>query len=225
MLQLINTDVVTIRWLSSISNKTFYRTKQGKPMFYIYDSYLISDMYRLLTPSGDMTIRSTKLDAIMIGLLVDFKDRLSLKASGFNGFYTYFGSNGFTYGASWKNWRGLATFAKKNSLLFIPSVAPGYNDIRIRPWNGATTRLRRKGAYYDIAWRTLIELNLQYASITSFNEWHEGTQIEPAVPMNTESFTYGSYEPFGPDFYIRKTREWIEKFFNSREMSEKNEIK
>ena len=34
---------------------------------------------------------------------------------------------GFCYGSSWKNWRNLANFARKYSLLFIPSVGPGYD--------------------------------------------------------------------------------------------------
>jgi Glycosyl hydrolase family 99 len=50
--------------------------------------------------------------------------------------------------------------------------------------------------------------------IFQFNEWHEGTQIEPAVPKTSGSFVYTSYEPENPDFYLRKTKEWTEKFAN-----------
>lgn len=91
---------------------------------------------------------------------------------GFDGFYTYFASNDFTYGSSWKNWKSLSSFAKKyftyklhyslycniacnnrilyfirtkrNHLLFVPSVGPGYIDTRVRPWNGKTTKERHK---------------------------------------------------------------------------------
>ena len=52
--------------------------------------------------------------------------------AGFDGFYTYFGANGFSYGSTWKNWRSLSIFARRNSLIFIPSVAPGYDDMRVR---------------------------------------------------------------------------------------------
>lgn len=44
---------------------------------------------------------------------------------GFDGFYTYFAANDFSYGSSWKNWKSLSSFAKKNRLLFVPSVGPG----------------------------------------------------------------------------------------------------
>ena len=85
----------------------------------------------------------------------------------------------------------------------------------MRPWNGENTRLRRKGAYYDIAWRTFMELGLQYVSITSFNEWHEGTQIEPALPKVIDGYSYSSYTPLSPTFYLEKTRDWIQTFIKS----------
>jgi len=201
---------------SYAQHPAFYKVN-GKPFYYIYDSYLTSakEWSRLLTPGGDISVRGTVLDAVFIGLVVDYKHRNQLKSAGFDGFYTYFGANGFSYGSTWKNWRSLAMFARKHSLIFIPSVAPGYDDMKVRPWNGQNTRLRRKGAYYDIAWRTFMELGLQYVSITSFNEWHEGTQIEPAVPKSTDGLSYSSYAPLNPSFYLEKTRYWIENFIKS----------
>ena len=88
-------------------------------------------------------------------------------------------------------------------------------NFQVRPWNGENTRLRRKGAYYDIAWRTFMELGLKYVSITSFNEWHEGTQIETAIPKDIEGYSYSSYAPLNPSFYLQKTRNWIQTFTQS----------
>ncbi len=101
----------------------FYR-RQGMPLFYIYDSYLTpaKEWQRLLSPKGEITVRNTELDAIFIGLVVEYKHRNEIKAAGFDGFYTYFASNGFSHGSSWKNWRSLQTFARKASLIFIPSL-------------------------------------------------------------------------------------------------------
>jgi glycoprotein endo-alpha-1,2-mannosidase len=195
------------------SHPVFYK-RNGKPFFYIYDSYLIStrEWKRLLSSSGDLTIRGTELDATFLGILVDYKHRSDIKNAGFDGFYTYFASNGFSHGSTWKNWRSLAMFARKFSLLFVPSLGPGYIDTRVRPWNGQSTRQRHKGSSYSLAWRTFLGLDLPVVSITSFNEWHEGTQLEPAIPKSIEGYTYNSYFPDSPDCYLKQTSNWIGKF-------------
>ena len=123
------------------NHPAFYKVN-GKPFYYIYDSYITpaTEWARLLKPGGDLTVRGTKLDAIFIGLIVDYKHRNQLKSAGFDGFYTYFGANGFSYGSTWKNWRSLAMFARKSSLIFIPSVAPGYDDMRVSFLNSFTAQ-------------------------------------------------------------------------------------
>ena len=45
-------------------------------------------------------------------------------------------------------------------------------DLRVKP--------RRDGATYDAMWRAAIRSSADGVTITSYNEWHEGTQIEPA---------------------------------------------
>ena len=80
-----------------------------------------------------------------------------------------------------------------------------------------TTRSRRNGSYYDLAWKTfeqLIENGLEgqkMISITSFNEWHEGTQIEPAVTKTASNYIYNSYAPLSANFYLDKTKCWVDK--------------
>jgi hypothetical protein len=61
---------------------------------------------------------------------------------------------------------------------FISTVMPGYDDSRIR--GGHVVRDRANGDYYRRAWQTAIDRNAQAVIITSFNEWFEGTQIEPS---------------------------------------------
>ena len=57
-------------------------------------------------------------------------------------------------------------------------------------------------------------------TITSFNEWHEGTQIEPAaVPRRRASYRYLSYEGAwglhgvaAESAYLARTRYWTDVF-------------
>ncbi|RZF34870.1 hypothetical protein LSTR_LSTR012867 [Laodelphax striatellus] len=193
-------------------------TMRGKqlPVFYIYDSYRIdSSAWReLFSTNGQLSVRDTKYDGVFFGLLVDSQHCSEIKKSHFDGFYTYFASNGFSYGSSWKNWQFLGKYADQNRLLFVPSIGPGYVDTTVRPWNAASTRHRRHGHYYEVAWRAALNTQPRPAlvTITSFNEWHEGTQIEPAQPRSTPGFTYLDYEPEGPDFYLNLTNYWIRQF-------------
>lgn len=184
------------------------------PVFYVYDSYLIPDyVWRdLLGKKGKLSVRDTDLNAIFIGLLVDLSHRTHIKKSHFDGFYTYFAANSFSYGSTWKNWKTLSRYAKQNNLVFSPSVGPGYIDTNIRPWNAQNSRHRRHGQYYDVGWRTALSAGTPYISITSFNEWHEGTQIEPAQSKSNGGFPYLDYAPEGQMFYINLTQFWVEQY-------------
>ncbi len=198
----------------------FYRdaARDNKPLFYFYDSYLVepADWAGLFAPDGSRTLRGTKYDGLFIGLYVKEHDDEALVKAGFDGFYTYFASDGFTYGSTTANWPAIKAFANEHQLLFIPSVAPGYDDTRIRPWNTVNQRDREEGAYYDRMWEAALAVDPPYVSITSFNEWHEGTQIEPAVPKTTPTYTYLDYTPREPEYYLERTAQWVGRYVSAR---------
>lgn len=65
-----------------------------------------------------------------------------------------------------------------DSLLTVGTVTPGYDDTKIRV-NG--TKISRHGnETYRNYWRPIHEYPLDWVLITSWNEWHEGTEIEPS---------------------------------------------
>lgn len=196
-----------------------YRTNTGKllPLFYVYDSYLMNSEQwaKLLKHTESNSIRDTPYDAIFIALLVEEKHKRDILTAGFDGLYTYFATNGFSYGSTQRNWDSIKSFCEDNNLLFIPSVGPGYIDTSVRPWNFQNTRNRINGKYYETSLSAALEARPNFISITSFNEWHEGTQIEMAVPKSSQT-VYLDYLPNKPTIYLEITRKWAAIFGGER---------
>ncbi|KAM9851564.1 glycoprotein endo-alpha-1,2-mannosidase-like protein isoform 2-T2 [Aulostomus maculatus] len=194
-------------------------TGKSLPLFYIYDSYLTppESWSEFLTATGSHSVRGSAYDSIFIALIVEERHKHDILASGFDGMYTYFASNGFSFGSSHQNWKAIKAFCDGNNLLFIPSVGPGYIDTSIRPWNNHNTRNRVNGRYYETALQAALNVRPEIVTITSFNEWHEGTQIERAMPKKTVTRVYLDYQPHGPDHYLELTRRWAEQFNKEKE--------
>lgn len=188
------------------SHAAFYRY-QGKGLFYIYDSYQISpEQWR----EQFVTNPSNKAEAYFVGLILKSADCPTLRSAGFDAAYSYFAADGFTEASTSSQWSSIVR--QCSPIPFIPSIGPGYIDTNIRPWNSQTTRLRNNGQYYrdrfhDLPWSR--RSNEHLVSITSFNEWAEGTQIEPAANSDpNQMITYESYHQ-GPLTYIDLTRELL----------------
>ena len=133
--------------------------------------------------------------------------------AGFDGVYTY---DIVTYGGD--KFHRLCAQAHAKHLVCAPSVGPGYDarrgsdDPRMKP--------RRNGATYDAMWRSAIASGADRVTITSFNEWHEGTQIEPAAPAAWHGrYRYLSYDGAwglhgvtAENAYLTRTRYWSDVF-------------
>ncbi|XP_072546345.1 glycoprotein endo-alpha-1,2-mannosidase isoform X2 [Salminus brasiliensis] len=89
---------------------------------------------------------------------------------------------------------------------------PGYIDISVRPWNAQNTRNRINGRYYETSFSAAVETRPRIISVTSFNEWHEGTQIEAAIPKTGGRMAYLDYLPHKPTAYLEITRKWAKRF-------------
>ncbi|KAL0234678.1 hypothetical protein PCE1_001714 [Barthelona sp. PCE] len=144
----------------------------GRISYFVYDSYLVSKSTWSKLVS---TTRGKPHAPYLIGLLVKSTDIQLL--TDFDALYSYFAVDGFTYGSTSRHWRG---FVERGSQKFIPCVGPGYIDEKIRPWNRRNTRTRSR-EYYRKMWDAAIASGAEMIAITSFNEWHEGTVIEPAL--------------------------------------------
>jgi hypothetical protein len=98
--------------------------------------------------------------------------------------------------------------------LYVPSVGPGFQSTRIAPEEG-TNFGRKEGETYNLQWEAALGTTVEppMVTITSFNEWHEGTQIEPAKPAtNGKKYTYRDYGNLGENGYLKLTKEWVDKY-------------
>lgn len=64
---------------------------------------------------------------------------------------------------------------------WVATVMPGYDDVKIRAGAGGFAQDRQGGAYYTRSWDAAIDSNPNWIVINSFNEWPEGSYIEPSV--------------------------------------------
>lgn len=130
------------------------------------------------------------------------------KTSGFDGLYTY---DVVTWNGSL--FRRLCTQAHSAGLLCSPSVGPGY-DARLAT-RGEAVRPRLHGATYDRMWKTAIRASADLVTITSYNEWQEGTQIEPArqqVGRLSYERAWGKTGLAARHAYLAATAVWAERF-------------
>jgi len=67
--------------------------------------------------------------------------------------------------------------AHSKNKTFVATVMPGYNDTN----NPQYVVDRQNGTYYTLFWSIAKECFPDGYAITSFNEWHEGTEIEPSL--------------------------------------------
>ncbi len=81
--------------------------------------------------------------------------------------------------------------------LWVATVMPGYNDLKTGRAH-AFVRDREGGQFYRATWQAAMASGADWIVITSWNEWVEGSQIEPSV-------SYGN-------LYLELTRELATQF-------------
>ena len=124
--------------------------------------------------------------------------------AGFAGFYTY---DIVVYNGA--KFDRLCNQAHAYGILCAPSVGPGYDawqatgDLKQKP--------RANGVTYDTMWRAALAAGADFVTITSYNEWGEGTQIEPAGHGSRyESYdgAYGLHGRTAERAYVKRTAYW-----------------
>ncbi|XP_059622623.1 glycoprotein endo-alpha-1,2-mannosidase [Phlebotomus argentipes] len=182
----------------------FHVSPRNSPMamFYIKEPFVL--------PWTEWRTMRRSCDALLIGH-ISAKEHTSLaRRAGFDGFYTLLGSNGATYASTWKHWQHLNAFATQYRMLFIPSVAPGFAERK----RSMRQRHRSNGQYYGVAWRTAIRLGVPVISVSSYNDWPHGDQIEDAVSrVGFKDYSTASGKTHK---YLHLTAHWIDEFRKER---------
>lgn len=194
------------RTVASVSSDLQYLGVLGIRTVYIYDPFVLApadwaELNDRLHSSGVQVFAQTAF----VGQAV---------AGHFDGVYTY----------DTLIWTGarLARFctqAHAKGLLCAPSVGPGYDASRAT--GDMRVKSRRHGRTYDSMWRAAIAAKADAVTVTSYNEWQEGTQIEPAASSATHGGTFrylsydGAWGSRGPDAataYLERTAYWAARY-------------
>lgn len=191
----------------------YYRSAEhgDKGAFYVFSSLSI--------PDADWAA----LDALTGNNIVLAQTTDTSRIDHFSGLYTY----DAIAGATAPGWEGAGEYAEANGLIWAPSVGPGYIDDRAVPGNTTPTLGRDDGATYDLEWSNALDPTTggvpTWVSVTSFNEWHEGTTLEPASSSPPCGFGYQTYDgAYGQTgaaaetAYLDRTAYWAAEFEAAR---------
>ncbi|MFC4031939.1 discoidin domain-containing protein [Streptomyces polygonati] len=187
------------------SHPAFFRDpKHGnRPAFYVFQSLLITDWSPLAAVNSANIVLTQTTDVS--------------KATYFGGLYNY------AVGTDFTGWKGIADWCRANGRVWAPSVGPGYIDDRAVPGNTTPTLQRADGGTYDRIWSGALSPanggKPTWVSITSFNEWHEGTMVEPAssappagIGYQTFVGAYGRTGAAAETAYLDRTLYWVQQF-------------
>jgi hypothetical protein len=103
--------------------------------------------------------------------------------------------------------------------LYVPSVIPGFSAKRVG-YAETTYVPRENGSTYDAQWTSALGTGVEPAlvTITSFNEWHEGSNLEPPQfgLSDGNGYAYADFGSLTPEGYLALTRGWVDKYLAIR---------
>jgi len=167
--------------------------------FYLYDSTLTAD--------AEWAALNERLSEVRLFANTSLPGKAHV--GGFDGFYTY-----DVYVNDGSSFPRICASARRLGLVCAPSVGPGYNAARAT--GDGRVRGRAHGRTYDRMWGGAVRADADVVTITSYNEWHEGTQIEPArnagQPYRSYDGAYGLTGQAAQRAYLDRTTMWVERY-------------
>jgi hypothetical protein len=178
------------------TNKAFLKV-EGKPVVFVYErvtSEIPENAWSTITSRA----RAKAGPFLLIG---DGYDEKHVKL--FNGIARY----NISWGVAGKRipalreWAGkfdqrAVQLARQHGRISCATVIPGYDDTKVRKPGRIADR--QDGQVYATLWEEATKAKPDWIVVTSWNEWHEGTEVEP------------SYEDHGK--YLKLTSDWSRLF-------------
>lgn len=170
--------------LDKYADHPAWLTVDGQPVVFIY-----SRAVNQLGLNGWLRVQHRLADRQPRPLLIG--DRLGrISALVFDGIHTYNTAAQIDQmppdplrqwaGRQYPRW---VDFANRQRRISTITIIPGYDDTKIR--NPGLRVRRHDGDLYRAQWEKVLEARPDWVLITSFNEWHEGSEIEPSVERGT----------------------------------------
>jgi len=183
-----------------LPNTDNYQYRSDRPVIWIwnYGDYLTASEYQ-----SAINNVFTESDPVILWNEIDASAELF--ASSFYPWVQGFSSDGSNWGESYLNWY-YSTIQGKSTLDFATgAVWPGFDE-RSCSWGVQERWIDRQNGYvYNQTWNKIDLYNgtlpLEWVLVETWNDWNEGTVIEPGIGLGIE--------------YLLKTAEWCGIFKDS----------
>lgn len=210
---------IQLRTTSETTNQTIYDSikyyidKYGqsqtmlkifsRPVVILYEPYKISNIYKLIS-----NLRNSAYDCYFVSTIENIYQVGIQNEEGFNSVFTYSVNGAYSTGKP-ENWKSLSKACRERGITLMLAVGPGYDDQLSNDWHHSYNIHRKNGSHYQEMWQKATEIDPDVIIINSFNNFLEGTNIEPAVPRKDYEFNQKYWvDAYDPGYYVRRTLEY-----------------
>ena len=147
-----------------------------------------------------------------VGFGKDLNDALTSYDNGYDGFTSYSLNNENTFLNDLQKWEYISNVLYDHGMNFIPSISPGLNESAFNIQLIYRAKSREGGKFYNNQWKQAFKTEADFILINSFNNWFDGTVIEPV--SNTKNFPLNNdiWAGDNPNIFLDITKEWVDKF-------------
>jgi glycoprotein endo-alpha-1,2-mannosidase len=176
--------------------------RNGRPIVVVERPSLMADFHGW----------ASEMRSFIIGTAQNAAEALDAREDGVDAIVSFYAAGEDSELADPRNWREVAETLAKRGIGFVPTIAPGINETALSVQMAHRARSRKNGEYYDRMWEAVIASGADTVLINSFNNWSQGTVIEPVshnmkFPLN-EDIWVGT----DANYFLKKTREWIDRY-------------